>query len=242
MVSVRSVGVSSLKIKIYADGAHEEQMLSQYQSGRVHGFTTNPSLMAKAGVLDYEVFARKLLSCIDLPISFEVLADDPDTIERQALRIAGWGSSAVVKIPITNTQGVSLLPVCRRLLDQGLKLNITALFTLNQLKNVHAILQPQDDAIISIFAGRIADTGIDPLPLMRQAVKLYELLPKAQVLWASCREAFNIYQAEASGCHIITATQDQMSKLALFGKSLEAYSLETIEDFYRDAKRSGWTL
>ncbi len=234
--------MSHLKVKIYADGAHEEQMLSQYRSGVVAGFTTNPSLMAKAGVVDYEVFARKLMSSIDLPISFEVLADDPETIQRQAFRIATWGSHAVVKIPITNTRGISLLPVCRNLLDGGLKLNVTALFTLSQLEQLQAMLKPQDEVIVSIFAGRIADTGRDPVPLMKQAVNLYAPLPNAKILWASCRETFNLYQADACGCHIITATQDQMSKLPLFGKSLEKCSLETIEDFYRDAQRAGWTL
>lgn len=234
---------SKLKIAIFADGANREEMLKRYRDGSVRGFTTNPSLMVKAGVKDYAGFARDILSVIrDLPISFEVFSDELDQMEREALIIGSWASNVNVKIPITNTQGQSTLPLIRSLLDRGLKLNVTALFTQEQIDGLREILKPQDDVIVSIFAGRIGDTGVDPIPLMKKAVQDYKSKTNSKILWASTRETLNIYQADQCGCHIITATDDQIAKLSLQGKSLSEYSLETVKGFYNDAKKAGFSL
>ena len=234
---------TTLKIALYADGANKDQMLKRYHDGLAQGFTTNPSLMAKAGIRDYTGFAKDILKTIkDLPISFEVFSDEFEEMERQAQEINSWGSNVNVKIPISNTKSQPSLKLIRRLLDQKMKLNITALFTENQLKGLREILKPEDDAIISIFAGRIADTGIDPMPLMRSTVQSYSSLRNSKILWASPREALNIYQAEEAGCHIITCTDDLLSKLSLRGKSLEDYSLETVKMFYKDATSAGFQL
>lgn len=233
----------ALKIAVYADGARKEDMLKRYREGFVKGFTTNPTLMAKAGVNDYKGFARSVLSEIrDRPISFEVFSDDFVEMEREALIIGGWGDNVNIKIPITNTQGKPSLPLIRKLLDRGLKLNVTAIFTQSQLDGLREILKPGDDVIVSIFAGRIADTGVDPVPLMRKAVRDFAPTPGAKILWASPREALNIYQADQCGCQIITATDDQISKLALHGKDLNQFSLETVEMFHQDATRAGFKL
>jgi transaldolase len=232
-----------LKIAVFADGANRDEMLKRYRDGFIRGFTTNPTLMAKAGLTNYEQFAQDILKDIkDLPISFEVFSDEFDDMERQAQRIASWGSNVNVKIPITNTRGASSLPLIRKLLDQGFKLNITAILEENQWIELKKILKPQDDVIVSIFAGRIADTGRDPIPYMERAVKLFQPLPKAKVLWASPREVLNIYQADACGCHIITATNDLISKLQLFQKPLLDYSLDTVKMFYNDAEKAGFRL
>jgi transaldolase len=218
-------------------------MLRRYREGFVKGFTTNPTLMAKAGLKDYEGFARTVLEVIrDVPISFEVFSDEFDDMERQAKRISTWGPNVNVKIPITNTRQESAIPLIRRLLDQGLSLNITAILTAEQIAGIRSILQPADDLIISIFAGRIADTGTDPVPLMTQVVKDFIPFPTARILWASPREVLNIYQADACGCHIITATDDLIAKLPLYQKSLKDFSLDTVKMFYQDAQKAGFRL
>ena len=235
---------SNLRIRIFADGADVPAMLKRYREGFVHGFTTNPTLMAKAGIVDYAAFAHEVLKVIvDLPISFEVFSDDFAEMERQALLIASWGRNVNVKIPITNTKGVPALSLIRSLLAQGVRLNVTAILTREQWLGLREVLQPKDDVIVSIFAGRIADTGVDPVPMMTQAVEDFRSLPGARVLWASPREALNVYQADACGCHIITATDDLLSKVQKFrGKSLSEFSLETVRMFYDDAARAGFKL
>lgn len=232
-----------LKIAIFADGADREDMIKRYRQKSVQGFTTNPTLMAKAGIRDYAGFARSvLLEIKDLPISFEVFSDEFDEMERQALEIGRWGANVNIKIPITNTRGQSALPLIRKLLDRGLKLNVTAILTDEQIHGLREVMQPQDDVIVSIFAGRIADTGVDPMPIMREAVKLYSALPKAKILWASPREVLNIYQADECGCHIVTVTDSLIDKLSLNGKSLSDYSLDTVKMFYDDAMKAGFQL
>lgn len=235
--------LKQLRIAVYADGANRDDMVRLYQQGWAKGFTTNPTLMAKAGIKDYEGFAKDVLKSIkDLPVSFEVFSDDWTEIERQALRIRDWAPNVNVKIPITNTKGEAALPVIRRLLDAGLKLNVTAILTWDQIKGLREIMKPKDDVIVSVFAGRIADTGVDPIPVMTDTVKLYADMPGCKVLWASPREVLNIYQADQCGCHIITATPDLIGKLALHNKSLEEYSLETVKMFYNDAQKAGFQL
>ena len=232
-----------LKVAVFADGANREDMIKRYRDGSVQGFTTNPTLMAKAGVKDYAAFAKSVLSEIKtLPISFEVFSDELNEMEREAMIISSWASNVNVKIPITNTQGKPTLALIRKLLDKNLKLNVTALFTQEQLDALREVLKPQDDVIVSIFAGRIADTGVDPVPLMKKAVVDYRHLSGSKILWASPREALNIYQADECGCHIITATDDQIAKLKLRGKSLTEFSLETVKMFYADATKAGFTL
>jgi transaldolase len=233
-----------LNIRIFADGANAEAMIGRYREGFVRGFTTNPTLMAKAGVRNYEAFAREVLDVIrDLPISFEVFSDDFAEMERQATLIASWGSNVNVKIPITNTEGVPALPVIQSLLAKGAKLNVTAILARPQWLGLREILRPQDDVIVSIFAGRIADTGVDPVPMMAEAVDDFRAFPRAQILWASPREALNVYQADSCGCHIITATDDLISKVqTLHGKSLSEFSLETVRMFHADAKKAGFQL
>lgn len=232
-----------LKIDVYADGAHLESMLSRNKEGFVKGFTTNPTLMAKAGIKNYEQFAKAILEKIqNLPISFEVFSDDFSEMEKEALVIGSWASNVNVKIPITNTRGTSSLPLIRKLLDRGLKLNVTALFTEQQLNGLREITRPEDDVIVSVFAGRIADTGVDPIPLMKKTVKDFKDLPGSKILWASPREVLNVYQAQDCGCHIITATDDQISKLLLHGKPLDEFSLDTVKMFYKDAQSAGYRL
>lgn len=232
-----------MKIEIYADGANREDMLKRYKEGLVAGFTTNPSLMVKAGIKDYAGFAKAILQEItDKSISFEVFSDEFPEMERQALKISSYGKNVYVKIPISNTKNESALPLCRRLLDQGLKLNITAILTENQVRALHEMMKPTDDVIVSVFAGRIADTGVDPIPLMEKTVALFKDKPGAKILWASTREVLNIYQAEWAGCHIITVTDDLISKLSLKGKNLEEYSLDTVKMFYNDAKKAGFDI
>jgi transaldolase len=237
------MGFPTLKIAVFADGANRVDMVKRYKEGFIKGYTTNPTLMAKAGLTDYEQFAREVLSEIkNLPISFEVFSDEFEEMERQAKKIAAWATNVNVKIPITNTRAESAIPLIRKLLDQGVKLNITAIIAEDQWIALHKALKPQDDIIVSIFAGRIADTGRDPIPLMQSAVALYKSIPKAKILWASPREVLNIYQAEAIGCHIITATDDLIAKLALHNKPLPEYSLDTVKMFYNDAKKAGFKL
>lgn len=235
--------MQGMKIHLYADGANKADMLKRHKEGVVKGFTTNPTLMAKAGIKDYQGFAKEILAEIrDMPISFEVFSDDFEDMARQARLIRTWGPNVNVKIPITNTKKQPALDLIRTLLAEGTKLNVTALFTDAQVKGLSEVVGPKDDVIVSIFAGRIADTGVDPLPIMKNAAKLFADRPKSQLLWASPREIFNLYQAEEVGCKIITMTDDQISKLKLRGKDLTEYSLETVKMFYNDASAAGFKI
>jgi transaldolase len=242
--SMTNQSAAPLRIHLFADGADATTMTRRYREGLVRGFTTNPTLMAKAGIRDYAAFAREVLAVIrDLPISFEVFSDESAEMERQAMLIASWGPNVNVKIPITNTRGASSIEVIGSLLSRGVKLNVTAILTREQWLGVREVMRVDDDVIISIFAGRIADTGIDPVPMMKQAVEDFRALPQAKVLWASPREALNIYQADQCGCHIVTATDDLISKLvSLRGKSLAEFSLETVRMFHGDAAKAGFSL
>jgi transaldolase len=234
---------TSLKIKIFADGADLQSMKALYANPVVKGFTTNPTLMKAAGVTDYADFARKVLAAIpDRPVSFEVFADEFNEMEQQALEIASWGRNVNVKIPVTNTKGVFTGPLLERLAKRGVVLNVTAIFTLDQVRRVTDVLSPDVPAIVSIFAGRIADSGIDPVPLMAEAVRIVKARPKAEVLWASPRELLNVIQADEVGCGIITATGDIIKKLSLIGKDQDAYSLETVKMFYNDATAAGFRI
>ena len=235
--------VADLKVKLFADGAERAGILKMYQNPLIRGFTTNPTLMRKAGIADYEAFARDILSAVpDRPISLEVFADEFDEMERQALKISRWGDNVYTKIPVTNTRRESSLDLICRLARQGAKLNVTALMTLDQVRDVSAALAGGPPAYVSVFAGRIADTGRDPVPLMAAAVELLRPYPNLELIWAIPRELLNIFQADAVGCHIITATNDLLHKLALVGKDLHDYSLETVEMFYRDAVQAGFAL
>jgi transaldolase len=230
-------------LKIFADGASIEDFTRLYGEGAVTGFTTNPTLMRKAGVTDYEVFAKELLSKIaDLPISFEVFSDELEEMGRQARKIASWGDNIFIKIPITNTRGESTLSLVRELAAEGVKLNVTAILTLGQVAATVEALDPDVPAIISIFAGRIADTGVDPAPVMRAAVAMASRLPEAEVLWASVREVLNLYQARECGCHIVTSTPDILKKIELSGMDLERLSLDTVTMFHKDAQQAGYSL
>ena len=233
----------NLKIKLFADGADLAGMKEMAANPMIKGFTTNPTLMRKAGIADYKAFAHDVLAAIpDRPVSFEVFADDFATMETQAIEIASWGKHVNVKIPVTNTKSEFCGPLVERLSKQGVQLNITAVMTLDQVKRITERLHADTPAIISVFAGRIADTRIDPVPIMAESVKIMKAKPKAELIWASPRELLNIFQADAVGCHIITATNDILKKLSLVGKNLEQYSLETVEMFYKDAKAAGYTI
>ncbi|MFO0679972.1 MAG: transaldolase [Polyangiaceae bacterium] len=237
------MGFPGIKIQVYADGANKADMVKRTREGYISGLTTNPTLMKKAGITDYEAFAKDVLGEIkDLPISFEVFSDEFPEMKRQAMKIKDWAPNVNVKIPITNTKKESAIPLIKELFAAGIKLNITAIMSERQIMELKDALKPGDDAIISIFAGRIADTGVDPMPLMKRAVEAYKGLTKSKILWASPREVLNVYQAEQTGCHIITATDDLLSKLALKGKDLEEYSLDTVKMFYKDAQSAGFNL
>jgi transaldolase len=232
-----------LRIKLFLDGADLNAMISARNNGKVEGFTTNPTLMRKAGVSDYKGFALEAIAAIpDLPISFEVFSDDFDMMRREAHEIASWGGNTYIKIPITNSKGESSAPLIRKLSKEGYSLNITAILTLEQVEEVTAAVDPSSRVIVSVFAGRIADTGMDPIPIMSKAVDLLEGLPKAELLWASPREVLNLVQAAECGCHIITATPDIMAKLPLLGKDHSQYSLETVRMFHDDARAAGFKL
>ncbi len=232
-----------MRIKLFQDGAHLPKMIEAYQRGLVDGFTTNPTLMRKAGVSDYKEFACNAIAAIpNLPISFEVFSDDFDTMEREAREIASWGGDTYVKLPITNTKRQTAAPLIRKLSAEGFSLNVTAILTLAQVETVASVAAAGSRTIVSVFAGRIADTGVDPLPLMTKAVALLKHLPKAELLWASPRELLNVIQADECGCHIITATPDILAKIALIGKDLQQYSLETVKMFYDDARAAGFKL
>jgi transaldolase len=236
--------VNSLKVKIFADGADLQGMKALYANPLIKGFTTNPTLMKAAGVRDYVDFAHKVLAAIpDRPVSFEVFADEFDQMEEQATEIASWGRNVNVKIPVTNTKGIFAGPLINRLAKRGVVLNITAIFTLEQVRAVADALSADIPAIVSVFAGRIADSGIDPVPLMRRAGQILKASrPKAELLWASPRELLNVIQADEVGCGIITVTNDIIKKLALIGKDQAAYSLETVKMFYNDASAAGFTI
>lgn len=235
--------LGGFQVKIFADGADMNSILELYKKPYIKGFTTNPSLMRKAGVKDYEVFSRELIAIVpDQPISLEVFADDFLEMEKQAYRIASWGKNVYVKIPITNTKKESSCPLIVKLSNAGVQLNVTAILTLDQVQNVAKSLSVETPAIVSIFAGRIADTGVDPVPIMLKALEILKVLPKAELLWASPREMLNIMQANEIGCHIITVTGDVLKKLSLLGKDLEVYSLETVEMFYNDALAAGYSI
>ncbi len=218
-------------------------MLQMYEKPWIKGFTTNPTLMRKAGIRDYKAFAKQVIAAIpDRPISFEVFSDEFPEMERQAREIAGWGANVYVKIPITNTRGESSAGLCRRLSADGLKLNVTALLTLDQVRDAAAALAEGVPACVSVFAGRVADTGVDPVPMMAEAVSILSANPSLELIWASPRELLNIVQAHCAGCHIITVTNDILAKLDLLGKDLAAFSLETVRMFQRDAAASGFAL
>jgi transaldolase len=232
-----------MNVKIFADGADKSAMLDLYRNPLIQGFTTNPTLMRKAGITDYEAFARDIVAAIpDRPISLEVFADDFEDMHRQACKIATWGANVYVKIPVTNTRRESAAPLVRKLTGAGVKLNVTALLTLDQTRETVAALKGGAPSCISIFAGRIADTGRDPVPLMKEAVDLLAPHKQMELIWASPRELLNVFQADAIGCHIITATSDILKKLTLVGKDLTDYSLETVKMFHDDAQSSGFTL
>jgi transaldolase len=235
--------LKKLKVKLFADGADLAGMKEMAANPMIKGFTTNPTLMKKAGISDYKAFAREVLAAIpDRPVSFEVFADDFAEMEAQGLEIASWGRNVNVKIPVTNTRREFAGNVIERLSKAGVQVNVTALLTLDQVKRVTERLDARTPAIISVFAGRIADTGVDPLPIMKASVEAMKSKPKAELIWASPRELLNVFQADAVGCHIITATNDILKKLSLVGKDLDNYSLETVEMFYKDAKAAGYTI
>ncbi|HXX37949.1 MAG TPA: transaldolase [bacterium] len=233
----------ALRVRVFADGADKAAMLRFYQNPLVSGFTTNPTLMRKAGVGDYRAFALDVLEHIpDRPISFEVFADEFDEMWRQAREISAWGEHVYVKIPITNTRGESSIPLVRDLTRAGVKVNVTALLALDQVRDVTAALADGAAAFVSVFAGRVADTGRDPVPHMVAALELLALAPNAKLIWASPREVLNVVQADAIGCHIVTATSDILAKIDQLGKDLHQYSLETVRMFRTDAVKAGYTL
>ena len=235
--------LKALKVKIFADGADFESILKLSQNPLIKGFTTNPTLMRKAGISDYEGFARKLLAAIpDRPVSLEVFADDLPTMEAQAKVIHSWGGKVNVKIPVTNTKGEFTGPIIKTLAAQGVMVNVTAVFTPEQVRAIEACLHPDTPAIVSVFAGRIADAGLDPIPVMKETLRILAPKPKAELIWASPRELLNIVQADEIGCHIITVTSDVLAKLPLIGKDLTQYSLETVQMFYRDATAAGYSI
>jgi transaldolase len=235
--------IAHLKVKLFADGADLAGIKEMAANLAIKGFTTNPTLMRKAGVSDYKAFALQALQVVGgRSISFEVFADEFGEMGKQAHEIASWGKNIYVKIPVTNTKGEFSGPLVERLTRAGIQVNVTALTTVDQVKRVADRLAPETPAIISVFAGRIADTGRDPVPIMAEAVKIMKKKPKSELIWASPRELLNIFQADEVGCHIITATNDILKKLPLIGKDLDAYSLETVEMFHKDAKAAGYSI
>ncbi|MGL5244419.1 MAG: transaldolase [Sarcina sp.] len=235
--------LENLNIKIFADGANLEGMVEEYNKGIVSGFTTNPSLMKKAGVKDYKKFAKEVLKEIkDMPVSFEVFSDNIDHMEKEAREISTWGENVYIKIPVTNTNGEFTGDIIKKLSDDGIKVNVTAVFTIEQIKEIIKVLNPKTPSIISIFAGRIADTGVDPISIVKEAVELCKDKPNIEILWASCREALNVVHADKSGCEIITITNDILDKFKNFGKPLDEYSLDTVKGFYKDAVSLGYKI
>jgi len=242
-VAFAAPDTAKLTVKIFADGADLSGIKSLLTNPLIAGFTTNPTLMRKAGITDYQSFAHEVLAVIgDRPISFEVFADDEVEMERQALAIAGWGSNIYVKIPVTNTLGISTAPLVAKLTRRGVKLNVTALMTVDQVREVTDALEGGAPAYVSVFAGRIADTGRDPLPLMTEALDVMRSNPGLELIWASPRELLNVFHADSIGCHIITVTNDVLAKLALVGKDLDDYSLDTVKMFHRDATEAKFSI
>jgi transaldolase len=235
--------LAALKVRIFADGADSAAIASLAARPYVAGFTTNPTLMRKAGVADYRSFAREVLGIVgDRPVSFEVIADEFAEMERQAREIGSWGQNVYVKVPVTNTRREPALDLIRRLAADGIQLNVTALLTLDQVRDVSEALGLGTPSCISLFAGRLADTGRDPVPVMAEAVKLLLPRPNQQLVWASPREVLNVFQADAVGCHIITVTRDLLDKLSLVGKDPDEFSLDTVQMFFRDARDAGYEL
>jgi len=237
------ISLEQLKVQIFADGADKASMLALNAKPYIRGLTTNPTLMRKAGVVNYRSFAREVLAQIKhKPVCFEVLADDFAVMERQALEIASWGDNVYVKIPVTNTRSESSSALVRRLADSKVKVNVTALTTLAQVRQIAGVLNPATASYVSVFAGRIADTGADPVPVMAQAVDILRENPNAQLIWASARELLNIFQADSIGCPVITLTSSILEKLALIGYDLAQYSLDTVKMFHDDALGAGFSL
>ena len=235
--------LEQLKVKIFADGADLDGILKLYRNPHITGFTTNPTLMRKSGISDYEKFSRQILEHIsDRPISFEVFSDEFTEMKRQAHKIAAWGKNVYVKIPVTNTRHESSVDLVRSLAAEGLQLNVTALMTLEQVSVVSAALESHAPSYISVFAGRIADTGRDPMPLMKEAVEIMSPHKTQELIWASPRELLNIFHADEIGCHVITVTHDILKKLSLVGKDLDEYSLDTVKMFHGDAVKAGYRL
>lgn len=235
--------LDQLRVKIFADGADLAGMLAIAKNPLVRGFTTNPSLMRKAGIADYESFAREAIAAIpDRPISFEVFADEFGAMIAQGRKIGSWGANVNVKVPVTDTKGRFSGEVITALSREGVAVNVTAIMTLDQVRAVAEALAPDAPAIVSVFAGRIADTGLDPVPHMRACVDILKARPRAELLWASPREVLNLFQAEEIGCHIITMTNDLIAKLALFGRDLDEYSRDTVKTFYQDARSAGYRI
>ena len=235
--------VADLSVKIFADGADKAGMLEMYANSLIKGFTTNPTLMRKAAVNDYRAFAQEIIKAIpDRPISFEVFADEFDDMERQALEISSWGNNVNVKIPVMNTKKQPSYDLLRKLARAGVKLNVTALMTLEQVREVGAALAGGPSAFVSVFAGRIADTGRDPVPHMAEAVEILRPNPNLELIWASPRELLNIFQADNIGCHIITVSNNILGKLSLIDKDLAEYSLDTVKMFYNDAQAAGYSI
>ena len=234
---------ANFKVKIFADGADKSDMLRLYAQPNVKGFTTNPTLMRKAGISDYEAFSRDILTHIpDRPISFEVFSDDFAEMERQAMKIAAWGKNVFVKIPVTNSEAKPSYDLIHRLAQKKVQLNVTAILSMDQVRQVSAALENHAPSNVSVFAGRIADTGRDPVPMMAAAVEMCSPFDKQELIWASPRELLNIFQADQVGCHIITVTADVLKKLSLVGKDLNEYSLDTVKMFRTDAVAAGFTL
>ena len=233
----------NLNVKIFADGADKDAMIDMYNKEYIKGLTTNPTLMKKAGITDYENFAKDILKTVkDKPLSLEVFSDDIQDMKRQALKIAEWGENVYVKIPVTNTKSESTAKLVKELSDNGVKVNVTAIMTLDQVKEVVDSLNPDVPAYVSVFAGRIADTGIDPLPLMKEVVRITKAKPLAEVIWASPRELLNVFHADSIGCQVITVTNDILKKLKLVGYDLNEYSLDTVKMFYNDSVSAGYKL
>lgn len=236
--------LSELKVQIYADGADKQGIISLYNNPLIKGLTTNPSLMKKAGVKDYEPYAKEILQTVkNKPISFEVFSDDFSEMRKQALKIKNWAPNVYTKIPIINARHESSLPLIKELAAEGVQLNVTAILTLAQVRDLALVLNPKVPAVVSVFAGRIADTGRDPIPYMSASAALLEELPKAELLWASVREVLNIYQADACGCKIVTVPHDILAKAQkMVGTKLDAVSLDTVKNFSADALAAGFTI
>lgn len=235
--------IHDLRIQIFADGADRDGMLDMYEKPYIKGLTTNPTLMKKAGITEYAAFCKDILTQIkDKPLSFEVFSDDFDEMERQAMEIASWGDNVYVKIPVTNTKKETCYELVKKLGRKNVKINVTAIMTLTQVRDVVAALNPTVPSYVSVFAGRVADTGRDPVPMMAAAVEMLKVAQSAELIWASPRELLNIFQADEIGCQVITVTNDILKKMTLIGYDLENYSLDTVKMFYKDAVDAGFSL